>query len=61
MSRPLPILSSATAGDASASASAPKSATISGGDARRPQAPSPSVFGAGSAPRTSTAFGTSEV
>ena len=61
MSGPLPIPSSATAGDASASANAPKSTTIGGGDAWKPQAPSPSVFGAGSAPGTSTASGTPEV
>ena len=61
LGRPPPVRRSTTAGDASASASAPKGATIGGGDARRPQAPSAPTVDAGSVPGTSAAAETPEV
>ena len=51
--RPPPVPRSATTGDASATVGTPVGAAISGGDGRRPQAPSPPTVDAGSIPGTS--------
>ena len=59
--RPSPVPRSATTGDASATAGAPVGTTISGGDGRRSQAPSPPTVDAGSVPGTSATAGTPEV
>ena len=59
--RPPAVPRSGTADDATASASAPKGTTISGGDGRRPQAPPAPAVDAGSVPGASAAAETSEV